>query len=189
VIPKKTSKVVSLKLDYNSTIGCEGAAALCEGLRSNTVLKQLHMPYCNIGPDGARAFAQAMSFPTSTTYILNLQGNKIGSLGLKRIGDGLRRAKALQQLNVADNCITGDVESLSHFAKALLVNQSLTHVDMLFNKIGYEGALALQPALTKDNARIKSFHVDSSLPTAVFETLYREAKKEKKGKKKKKKKK
>lgn len=54
-----------------------------------------------------------------------------------------------------------DVESLSHFAKALLVNQSLTNVDMLFNKIGYQGALALQPALTKvgekktSNSRIK----------------------------------
>lgn len=187
--PNKPSKIVSLKLDYNSTIGCEGAAALCLGLRSNTVLKQLHMPYCNVGPEGARAFAQAMSFPTSTTYFLNLQGNKIGCPGLKHIADGLRRAKALQQLNIADNCIAGDVESLSHFAKALLVNQSLTNVDMLFNKIGYQGALALQPALTKENQRIKSFHVDSTLPTEIFQTLYREAKKEKKGKKGKKKKK
>jgi len=41
----------------------------------------------------------------------------------------------------------------------------------------------------QENTRIKQFHVDSTLPTAVFETLYREAKKEKKGKKGKKKKK
>jgi hypothetical protein len=186
---KAPSKVVSLKLDYNSTIGCDGVEALCLGLRSNTVLKQLHLPYCNIGPRGALALAQAMSFPTSAIYILNLQGNKIGCDGLKRIADGLRRSKALQTLNLADNCIHGDVETLSHFAKALLVNQSLTTVDMLFNKLGFEGATALQPALTAENTRIKSFHVDASLPTALFETIYREAKKEKKGKKGKKKKK
>jgi hypothetical protein len=36
---KAPSKVVSLKLDYNSTIGCDGVEALCLGLRSNTVLK------------------------------------------------------------------------------------------------------------------------------------------------------
>ena len=154
--PGKVNKIVSLKLDYNGTIGCEGAAALCLGLRSNTVLKQLHMPYCNIGPDGARAFAQAMSFPTTTTYLLNLQGNKIGCKGLKSMGDGLRRAKAIQQLNLADNCIAGDVEAIGHFASALLANQSLTHVDLLFNKIGYEGAVALQPALTKVPHRQKN---------------------------------
>lgn len=150
--PGKVNKIVALNLSYNGTIGCEGAAALCEGLRSNTVLKQLHMPYCNIGTDGARAFAQAMSFPTTIMHLLNLQGNKIGCDGLKCIANGLRRAKALQTLNLSDNCIAGDVEALSHFANALLVNQSLVSVDMLFNKIGFEGAVALQPALTKVSA-------------------------------------
>ena len=56
--------------------------------------------------------------------------------------------------------------------------------------VGVIHARTFTPARTvQENTRIKSFHVDASLPTALFETIYREAKKEKKGKKGKKKKK
>ena len=36
------------QLDYNRDLGTEGVAALCKGLRTNSSLKQLHLPYCNL---------------------------------------------------------------------------------------------------------------------------------------------
>ena len=62
---------------------------------------------------------------------------------------------------------------------------------MHYNHIGIEGASVLQPALTKENTQITTFFVDSTLPTEIFETIYRAGgggkggKKGKKGKKKK----
>merc|ERR1712072_1203284 len=106
---------------------------------------------------------------------------------------GLRRTKSVIKLFLSDNRISGDVDILTHFSRALLVNQSIIEVDLLFNEIGVNGAIALQPALSKDNTRIKRFLVDCTLPDEIFQTLYRnestKAKKGKKGKKGKKKKK
>lgn len=184
------SKVVTLNLDYNDGIGCEGAKALCQGLLSNPVLKQLHLRYCGIGPVGALAIAQVIAMPACAVHCLDLLGNVVGVEGLRKLSDGLRRTKAVKTLDLADNRIAGDVESLAHFSRALMTNQSLTHVDLNYNHLGIEGALALQPALDKENKRIEVFKVDSSLPTEIFQSLYREGggggKKGKKGKKKKK---
>jgi hypothetical protein len=46
----------SLRLDYNSMVGSEGCSNICRGLRSNQTLKQLHLPFCDIGPEVGCAF-------------------------------------------------------------------------------------------------------------------------------------
>ena len=187
------NKLVTLKLDYNNTIGSAGVTALCYGLRTNTVLKQLHLPYCKIDEEGAIALKQVIGI-SKTLALLNLQGNYLRSGGLRHLADGLRRSKSLTTLNLSDNQITGGkdpkaVEALKHFARALQVNQVLANVNLMFNQIGIEGALALKIALTKENERIKTFLLDSTLPEEIFTTLFRAdsgGKKGKKGKKKKK---
>jgi len=185
------SKVVTLNLANNEMIGDEGCEALCLGLRSNTVLKQLHLPFCAIGAAGARAIAQAICMPMGKVTHLMLTGNRLGAEGLRHLSDGVRRSKALVSLDVSDNRISGEVEHLAHFAHALTVNKTLTSVLMHYNHIGIEGASVLQPALTKENTQITTFFVDSTLPTEIFETIYRAGgggkggKKGKKGKKKK----
>ena len=183
------SKVVALDLANNEMIGDEGAEALCLGLRSNTVLKRLHLPFCNVGAAGARAIAQAICMPTGKLEHLMLTGNRLGAEGLRNLSDGLRRSKALQVLDVSDNRISGEVELLAHFAHALTVNKSLTSIKMHYNHIGIEGASVLQPALTAENKQINQFWVDSTLPTEIFDTLYRAGGAAGKGKKKKGKKK
>lgn len=40
--------LLTLKLDYNASLGAEGVINLCRGLRTNISLKQLHMQYCQV---------------------------------------------------------------------------------------------------------------------------------------------
>jgi Ran GTPase-activating protein (RanGAP) involved in mRNA processing and transport len=76
------------------------------------------------------------------------------SEGLRHLADGIRRSKGLTTLNLSDNQITGGTdakatEALTHFARALQVNQVLANINLMFNAIGIQGALALKIALTK----------------------------------------
>jgi hypothetical protein len=66
---------------------------------------------------------------------------------------------------------------------------ALTHVDLMYNRIGEDGAKILAPALGPDNTRIAEFLVDLTLPLSIFEQIFRrdlggKGKKGKKGKKK-----
>ncbi|CAM9239752.1 unnamed protein product, partial [Heterosigma akashiwo] len=51
--------------------------------------------------------------------------------------------------------------------------ETLTHVDLLYNRIGEMGAAALQPFLLPENTRIKQFLVDANLPEGLFGTVFR----------------
>lgn len=65
--------LLSLKLDYNPSLGSEGAAALCRGLRTNATLKQLHLPYCDLGMDAGAPLGEMLSYTKLQLAVLNLQ--------------------------------------------------------------------------------------------------------------------
>ena len=67
------TSLYSLKLDFNPLLGSEGAAALCRGLRTNSSLKQLHLPYCDLGPDAGAPLGEMLSFTKLKLTVLNLQ--------------------------------------------------------------------------------------------------------------------
>lgn len=46
--------LLTIKLDYNSTLGTQGLINLCTGIRSNVTLKQLHACYCKISSEGSK---------------------------------------------------------------------------------------------------------------------------------------
>lgn len=72
--------LLSLKLDYNPSLGSEGAGALCRGLRTNSTLKQLHLPYCNLGTDAGAPLGEMLSYAKLQLAVLNLQvGYRRGS--------------------------------------------------------------------------------------------------------------
>lgn len=68
--------LLSLKLDYNPSLGSEGAAALCRGLRTNSSLKQLHLPYCDLGADAGAPIGEMLSYTKLQLAVLNLQVEK-----------------------------------------------------------------------------------------------------------------
>ncbi|GLD96469.1 hypothetical protein PINS_up005152 [Pythium insidiosum] len=177
--------LLTLKLDYNSDIGDDGVSALCDGLFTNTVLKKLHLDFCNIGPQGAIKLAQLVAMPQSALEKLSLQGNSLGDEGLYHFSLGLARSHHLTTLNLADNAIRHHEEALTAFRDALLRSKALAHVDFTFNPIERQGATYLLPALHPDNAKLLSFQVDAALPADIFAQLNRAPKAEgkKKGKK------
>mmetsp|Transcript_52 Transcript_52/g.111 ORF Transcript_52/g.111 Transcript_52/m.111 type:complete len:349 (-) Transcript_52:233-1279(-) len=188
--------LLTLKLDYNITIGAEGVVALCRGLRTNRYLKQLHLAYCNITPEAGAPLGDMLSYSGLGLVILNLQGNRISGVGLGGMCPGLARNRSLQFLSLADNGIgeiDGDEEHIRAFGASMIACETLTHIDLLYNRIGEAGAKMLQPFLLPENTRIKQFLVDASLPETYFASIFRRdtsgGKKKKKGKKGKKKKK
>lgn len=77
---------------------------------------------------------------------------------------------------------------LNDFKDCLVApNSALTHVDLMYNRIGERGATILAEALGPDNTRIQEFLVDLTLPLTMFEQIFRRdqggKKKGKKGKK------
>merc|ERR1719231_1095947 len=187
---------MTLKLDYNSTLGAEGVTALCRGLRTNSTLKQLHLPYCDIGPLGGAPLGEMLSYNRLALTVLNLQGNKLGGIGLKAMCPGMKASVSITSISLADNGIGNsddDLASLKALATALMASQTLTHVDILYNRIGEKGANALLQTFGPEGppARVKQLLIDSMLPQQIFEMRCRiEAggggkKKGKKGKKKK----
>jgi hypothetical protein len=65
-------------LDYNE-IGVEGARAIANALRINSVLKEIDLHGNRIGDEGARAIAKALEFNASLQNI-DLFQNGIGSV-------------------------------------------------------------------------------------------------------------
>jgi hypothetical protein len=178
--------LLTLKLDYNMNLGTEGVAELCRGLRSNSTLRQLHLPYCCIDSRAGAALGEMLAHPRGQLLVLNLQGNRLESEGLRDMCPGLARNPTLTYLSLADNGICGgeaDLAGLTLFRDAMLCCKSLTHIDMLYNRIGEAGAEVLLPALSPDNKQIRQFLVDATLPSPLFEALHRQDAGGKKGKK------
>lgn len=72
--------LLSLKLDYNSSLGDDGAGALCWGLRTNSSLKYLHLPYCNLGAESGAPLGEMLSYTKLQLATLNLQvGSREGN--------------------------------------------------------------------------------------------------------------
>ncbi|KAF0683849.1 Aste57867_24124 [Aphanomyces stellatus] len=188
---EKKAPLQALKLNCNSKIGDDGVAALCQGLFTNTTIKQLHLEFCKITSAGTIVLAQLLSMAKSGLQSLSLQGNLLGDEGLLHLSKGLKRSHSLVKLNLSDNGIRKDVAALTAFRDAIVACKTLTSVKFSFNLIDIEGADILLPALESDDgARLKCFEVDPSLPPEVFKKLNRGEKadgKKKKGKKGKKK--
>lgn len=178
--------LLTLKLDYNPTLGTEGCIALCQGLRTNTSLKQLHLCYCGIDAGAGEALGEVLSFPQSTLTVMNLKGNRLAGPGLFGVARGMVVSPKLEKIILADNMIgldPADMRAMEMLRDALIHAPALTHIDMLFNRIGEENAVILQPALTGENKRVKEFLLDSTLPMPLFESLFRRDAGGKKGKK------
>ncbi|ETN24847.1 hypothetical protein PPTG_01028 [Phytophthora nicotianae INRA-310] len=177
--------VLTLNLDYNLEIGDAGINVLVDGLFNNSALKQLHLDYCDVGPNGCIKLAQLISLPMCAIEVLSLNGNNIEGEGLHHLSLGLARSQRLVTLNLSDNGIRNNIEALTAFRDALIRSKALAHVDFTFNLIEPDGANVLLPALAPENTKLQSFMVDASLPGDLFQRLNRARKAEgkKKGKK------
>eukprot|EP00607_Mallomonas_marina_P008643 CAMPEP_0182423638 /NCGR_PEP_ID=MMETSP1167-20130531/9711_1 /TAXON_ID=2988 /ORGANISM="Mallomonas Sp, Strain CCMP3275" /LENGTH=330 /DNA_ID=CAMNT_0024602809 /DNA_START=71 /DNA_END=1063 /DNA_ORIENTATION=- len=186
--------LLTLKLDYNITLGTDGVINLCRGLRTNGTLKQLHLCYCDINHEAGSALSDVLENTRSALEWLNLSGNRLGGIGLLALCKGLSLNTKCTHLLLADNMIDqseDDVKALEAFRDCLMTpSLALTHVDLMYNRIGPVGAQVLVLAVGPDNERLEDFLVDLTIPLPLFEQLFRKGagKKSKKKKSTKKKK-
>lgn len=169
--------LLTLKLDYNSTLGTQGVANLCCGLRTNISLKQLHLQFCNMTSDAGPHLSDLVANSKSALELLNLSGNRLGGIGLSAICRGLAPNTKLTTLLLADNMIEQNEEDLvgiTDFRDCLLIpTLGLANVDIMYNRIGVLGAELLLPALDPSNTRIKEFLIDLTIPLPLFEKIFR----------------
>ena len=97
--------LLTLKLDYNPTIGDEGVINLCKGLRTNSTLKQLHLQFCNITSKSGSALAEVLANNRSAIELFNINGNRLGGEGLGKLCTGLILNTKCETICLADNMI------------------------------------------------------------------------------------
>lgn len=181
--------LLTLKLDYNQTLGDDGLVALCRGLRTNMSLRQLHLQFCNLTAASGHALADLLANSRSALEVLNVAGNRLTGQGVHVLcTKGLVVNTKCETLNLSDNLIDQldeDLVGLTALRDCLMTpTNGLTSVDLMYNRIGERGGLVLVEALESEGCKIKEFLVDLTLPMPLFEKLFKKAggKKGKKGK-------
>jgi hypothetical protein len=133
--------LLTLKLDFNQTLGSVGLETLCRGLRTNISLKQLHLQFCNLQSDAGQYLADLLANSRSNLELLNVSGNRLGGVGLTALCKGLMYNSKCETLLLADNMIDHqtpeDLEGLRAFRDCLNnPNVNLATVDLMYNRIG-----------------------------------------------------
>lgn len=97
--------LLTLKLDYNATLGDEGVISLCKGLRTNATLKQLHLQFCNLTSASGPHLAEVLANSRSAIELFNVGGNRLGGLGLNSLCQGLIYNTKCETICLSDNMI------------------------------------------------------------------------------------
>lgn len=87
---------------YDNSITEDGATALSEMLRHNSVLEELYLHYNSIGDDGAIAFGEALK-ENKALKRLELGGNGVGEPGAFALIEGLKGNCTLTKLGLFGN--------------------------------------------------------------------------------------
>jgi hypothetical protein len=106
-----------------------GVAELCRGLRTNSTLKQLHLSYCGIDASGGDTLADVLANARSGLEVLNVNGNRLGGVGLQGLCRGLMVNTRLSKLMLADNQIDQvPEEQISYFDCILFLADCLHYI-------------------------------------------------------------
>jgi hypothetical protein len=121
--------LLTLKLDYNPTLGDEGVINLCKGLRTNSTLKQLHIQFCNVSSKSGSALAEFLANSKSAVEVFNMSGNRLGGDGLAKMCGGLMYNTKCETLCIADNMIDQVVLSKPYLRLKYLIPRRACRVD------------------------------------------------------------
>lgn len=177
--------LLTLNLDYNTTLGSDGLAALSRGLRVNSTLQNLSLRFCGIDEHGGQYVSNILAFSKTCIASINMEGNQLGGFGLLKLCPGLKSNATIRSICLADNKFKPtDVIALECFGETISKHETLTEVSIVRNIIGNDGGLALSRHL-EQNKKITSFKVDTTLSSKIYEVLSRiPVSEKKKGKKK-----
>jgi hypothetical protein len=96
--------LTSLRLDHNP-IAAGGMAAIADMLKTNEDIKEVHLRFCSLGPEGTQVLAAALKVNTCIEEVCML-GNQMGDEGCKALIAAVPHTTALRSLQVQDNLIS-----------------------------------------------------------------------------------
>ena len=132
---ENTSLISQLILSFN-VIGSCGLSTLCEGLSTNTSLKDLDLSNCSLFLDDHGAIPRLLSTNTTLEH-LNLSANVIGNAELKNICEALSTNTSLKKLYLSICSLTISNNNRTALALFQLLNEnnSLEHLDLSGNTV------------------------------------------------------
>ena len=106
---------------WGNGLGAEGAVAVADGIKINTVLTKLYLQSNELGPKGARAVADAIKINT-VLQVLDLGDNGLGAEGARAVADSIKINTVLRVLDLDNNGLCQEV--LSEVEQALQANKA-----------------------------------------------------------------
>jgi phosphoribosylformylglycinamidine (FGAM) synthase PurS component len=154
-------KIKNGGIDVNlgqKNLGDEGAKQIAQALTDpNAMVQRLGLDDNKVGDDGAKAIAKVLK-DNSTLQYLVLDNNNIGAEGARTLAKILNKS-TLQKLYLSNNNITnGGAEAIS---QALKTNSTLKVLYLSNNNIGKGGAKAIAKAL-KVNSTLQELFLDDN---------------------------
>ena len=119
-------------------IGATGAAELAEGLKANRTVTDLNLDGGRIVDTGASALGVALQCPGHVVAKVTLSSNGIGDAGVSAIAKALVVNSTIRHLDLMHNGI--GAHGAGELAAALSHNATLTSLALSGNRIGPEGA-------------------------------------------------
>jgi Ran GTPase-activating protein (RanGAP) involved in mRNA processing and transport len=160
---RRNKKITYLSLGHNA-FGSNAAAtrSILEGLRSNAALHQLDLGGCELDDQGISVLANALAVRNTNVPVLNLQWNKITSVGVRAlVDDNVEVVKILTGLYLPWNPVRS--EGATILADALRRNAmpSLKGLYLDMCHIGDDGFAALVSAL-EHNTRLQILNLQKN---------------------------
>uniref|UniRef100_K3WIX3 Uncharacterized protein n=1 Tax=Globisporangium ultimum (strain ATCC 200006 / CBS 805.95 / DAOM BR144) TaxID=431595 RepID=K3WIX3_GLOUD len=150
-VPETNTRLKPLRWANKSApeIGDQSAIALFRALRVNKSLVALTLQHVGLG-DVAVGSLAAMVRCNTTLTTLDLEGNRIGPLGIQVLCDALEDApdSMLLHLNLSDNRITD--AGMPHLCRALRENETLVWINLSWNQLTSVALLVFLDAI-RDN--------------------------------------
>jgi Ran GTPase-activating protein (RanGAP) involved in mRNA processing and transport len=151
---RRNKTITSLCISGNA-FGRDVAAArsIFEGLRCNTALQKLDLSDCQLGDRGISVLANALAARNGGTLELNLQMNKITSVGVRAlVDDNVEAAKTLAKLCLASNPIGIEGATVLNDALRRKTMPNLKLLDLNWCDIDDDGLVALVSTLGQNTS-------------------------------------
>eukprot|EP00429_Kryptoperidinium_foliaceum_P042153 CAMPEP_0176117946 /NCGR_PEP_ID=MMETSP0120_2-20121206/59262_1 /TAXON_ID=160619 /ORGANISM="Kryptoperidinium foliaceum, Strain CCMP 1326" /LENGTH=210 /DNA_ID=CAMNT_0017452257 /DNA_START=129 /DNA_END=757 /DNA_ORIENTATION=- len=121
-------------------------------------LRHLHLAHNSIGNEGAKVLAQSNSF--SQLQVCNMSDNEIGPQGIREIASALSRPDCVLRTLVLDSNRVGD-DGLEKLLEGLRRNASLKSLDLSYNRITRRGLNAIRDFFRSgENTTLESFQLE-----------------------------
>ena len=133
----------------HKAINDNGPLKLTEGIKVNTILRDLDISQNMISDDGTIVISDYFKI-NGTLCKLSISRNKITDEGAKRFAEAIKVNTTLQELNVSKNWISK--EGIMSIVEACTINRTLQLLSCTHSNLSKSGLAAINEYIKKENA-------------------------------------